>query len=644
MIKYIIENKNVGGIRMHDVELEKYLFHQGTNFCAYEFLGCSVEKRGDKLLYVFRTYAPSAFSVGLISDFSGWEREIPFVRLEDSGVWELLYESDSSLEMQAYKFRITSEKGSVNKGDPYARLSRGSDDGASLIYTSNSFSWSDDLWLKNRKKIVSEKEGRYLSAPINIYELHFGSFMRHEDDSYLTYREMADYLPSYLKRMGYTHVEFMPLAEYPYDGSWGYQVCAFFAPTSRFGTPDDLRYLVNALHRSGIGVIIDWVPAHFPKDEWGLYEFDGTPLYEYQGKDRQESESWGTRFFDLGREEVQSFLISNALYFFREFHIDGLRVDAVASMIYLDFDRKPGEWIPAPDGSNRNIEAIAFLRKLNSAIFAEFPDVLMIAEESTAFGGITKPVHEGGLGFNLKWNMGFANDLYTYLMLDPFFRKYKHTALNFPITYAFSENFCLPISHDEVVHGKKSFIDKMYGSYEDKFLEARCALMLIMTYPGKKLMFMGTEYAQFREWDYANSLEWFMLDYPNHSYFRDYVAALNHFYLGHKELWEIDFDYSGFEWILADESSKNTVVYKRIDSDGDYLITAINFSGERQCVRAPMQEGVCLECIFDTGNFAPEDKIVAIEENNESHCANISLPRFSGGIFKISKNNNINEI
>ena len=277
---------------MREVDLDKYLFHQGTNFASYEFLGCSVEECGGSFTYVFRTWAPGAFSVGLISDFSGWDCEIPFTRLSDSGVWELRYESDVSLELCAYKFRITSARGSVNKGDPYARFSRGSDDGASLIYTSKSYKWGDKIWLQQRKKTITSKKGNYIPAPINIYELHFGSFMRHEDDSYMTYREMAEYLPTYLKRMGYTHVEFMPLAEYPYDGSWGYQVCAFYAPTSRFGTPDDLRYLIDSLHKSGIGVIIDWVPAHFPKDEWGLFEFDGTPLYEYQGKDRQESSSW----------------------------------------------------------------------------------------------------------------------------------------------------------------------------------------------------------------------------------------------------------------------------------------------------------------------------------------------------------------
>lgn len=626
---------------MSDISMASYLFHQGTNFYSYDFLGCSVESIDGGYCYTFRTWAPGALSVGLISDFSGWDREIPFTRITEKGIWELKYTSDRSLELMAYKFRITSKSGTVNKGDPYAVYSRGSDDGASVIFTAKEFRWGDKRWLSHRKNTVTHNGKSYIPAPINIYEMHFASFARHEDGSYYTYREMAKILPSYLKRMGYTHVEFLPLAEYPFDGSWGYQVCAFYAVTCRFGTPDDFKFLVDTLHRSGIGVILDWVPAHFPKDEWGLYNFDGSPLYEYQGQDRQESRSWGTRFFDLGREEIQSFLISNALYFFREFHIDGLRVDAVASMIYLDFDRMPGEWIPAPDGSNKNYEAVAFLRKLNLAIFEEFPDALMIAEESASFGGITHPVSEGGLGFNLKWNMGFANDFYDYLQLDPLYRKYKHSALNFPLTYAFSENYCLPISHDEVVHGKKSFIDKMFGSYENKFLQARCSLMLIMTYPGKKLMFMGTEYAQFREWDFADSLEWFMLDYPNHKYFRDYVSALNNFYLSSPALWERDFIMEGFEWILPDESSKNVVVYKRIDNNEDYLIVAINFSGDYQTVRARTEEGVALSALFDTGNVDEIYKRVPVSENDGKFEANITLPAFSGIIFGLKKEENI---
>ncbi len=623
---------------MSNVDLGSYYFHQGTNFRAYEYLGCSLNIVDGKYEYTFRTWAPGARSVGLVSDFSGWNRSIHFTRITDNGVWELKYVSDHSLELQPYKFRIRSKSGTHDKGDPYARFSRGGADGASLIFTNKDFKWEDKRWLEHRKKTISSDGKYYISSPLNIYEMHMGSFMRHEEDNrYYSYRELADILPSYLKKLGYTHVEFLPLQEHPFDGSWGYQVCAFYAPTSRFGTPDDLRHLINSLHKAGIGVIMDWVPAHFPKDEWGLYEFDGSPLYEYQGKDRMESRSWGTRFFDLGREEIQSFLISNALYFFREFHIDGLRVDAVASMIYLDYDREPGEWHPNYLGTNENLEATAFLRKLNIAIYGEFPDALMIAEESTSFGGITHPVSMGGLGFNMKWNMGWANDFYAYVKTDPIYRKYHHKALNFPIMYAFSEKYCMPISHDEVVHGKGSFVNKMFGSVEDKFAQARTSLMLMMTYPGKKMLFMGTEFAQFREWDFDNSLEWFMLEYPNHKAFREYVASLNSFYLKHSELWDIDFDEDGFRWLLADEADKNLVAYRRLNRKGEYLIVVLNFSGSEQHITIPTERGARLEVQFDTGRVGEAEKSLPIIKSGDSYHADIKIPGFSGAIYKLYK-------
>lgn len=629
---------------MSNTDIGSYLFHQGTNYHSYEFLGCSLNMVDGKYEYTFRTWAPNAKSVGLVSDFSGWNKSVPFSRLTDNGIWELKYLSEHSLELQPYKFRIRGKNGTHDKGDPYARFCRGGSDGASLIFTDTSFKWEDKRWLNHRKKTICNSGGHYMSTPLNIYEMHMGSFMRHEEDNrYYSYSELADILPSYLKQLGYTHVEFLPLQEHPFDGSWGYQVCAFYAPTSRFGTPNEFRHLINSLHKSGIGVIMDWVPAHFPKDEWGLYEFDGKPLYEYQGKDRMESRSWGTRFFDLGREEIQSFLISNALYFFREFHIDGLRVDAVASMIYLDYDRMPGEWHPNHLGTNENLEATAFLRKLNTAIYGEFPDALMIAEESTSFGGITHPVSDGGLGFNMKWNMGWANDFYDYVQTDPLYRKYHHKALNFPLMYAFNEKYCMPISHDEVVHGKLSFVNKMFGSLEDKFWQARTSLMLMMTYPGKKMLFMGTEYAQFREWDYDNSLEWFMLDYPNHKQFREYVAALNSFYLGHSELWDIDFDEEGFRWLLADEADKNVVAYQRVNLKGQYLTVLLNFSGCEQRVTIPTEKGLRLESVFDTGNLSEEQRSAKIYTVNGQHYADIVLSPFSGVIYKkVIKNKKIN--
>ncbi len=609
---------------MSNSDQSAYYFHQGTNYRSYEYLGCTVVESADEYRYTFRVWAPSANSVGVVGDFCGWEAPIEMHRITNKGVWETTVVTREKLDGRVYKYRIRNGARVFLKGDPYASFSRGRDDGASIIYHS-SFYWTDDLWLKHRSDIAALKKGSF-SLPINIYELHFGSFLRHSSDNrYLSYRELADQLIPYLKYMGYTHVELLPLTEFPFDGSWGYQVCAFFAPTSRFGTPDDFRYFVNALHMNGIGVIMDWVPAHFPKDEWGLYEFDGTPLYEYQGLDRQESETWGTRFFDLGREEVQSFLISSAALFLREFHVDGLRVDAVASMIYLDYDRKDGEWIPNSYGGKENLEAIAFLRKLNTHVRDEFPDVLMIAEESGSFGGITASAEEGGLGFDLKWNMGFSNDLFNYVSTDPVYRKYKHKALNFPIMYAFSERYVLPISHDEVVHGKKSFLDKMNGSYEDKFSQFRSTLLLMMTYPGKKLLFMGCEFGQFREWDYENSLEWFMLDYPAHKALREYTASLNRFYLEHKELWDLDFDPSGFMWFLADEADKNSIVYSRLDSEGSELTVAVNFSGvsQRLAIKSEM-----LVPIFDTG-IAPN-----ITRCDLEGIVEIELPAFSGAIFK----------
>lgn len=620
---------------MSNTDIGSYLFHQGTNYHAYEFLGCSLLMKDGKYEYTFRTWAPNAKSVGLVSDFTGWTYAVPFSRVTDKGVWELKYLSDCSLELRPYKFRIESNKGYQDKGDPYARFSRGGSDGASLIFTDTSFKWEDKRWMSHRKKAISSDGKYYISSPINIYEMHMGSWMRHEEDNrYYSYSELADILPSYLKKMGYTHVEFLPLQEHPFDGSWGYQVCAFYAPTSRFGTPNEFRHLINSLHKAGIGVIMDWVPAHFPKDSWGLYEFDGSPLYEYQGKDRMESRSWGTRFFDLGREEIQSFLVSNALYFFREFHIDGLRVDAVASMIYLDYDRMPGEWHPNHLGTNENLEATAFLRKLNTAIYSEFPDALMIAEESTSFAGITKPVSMGGIGFNMKWNMGWANDFYRYVQTDPIYRKYHHTALNFPLMYAFTEQYCMPISHDEVVHGKLSFINKMFGSHEDKFRQARTSLMLMMTYPGKKMLFMGTEYAQFREWDYDNSLEWFMLDYPDHMHFREYVASLNAFYLDHSELWEIDFVEDGWKWLLPDEADKNLVAFKRLNKKGKELIVVLNFSGSTQQATLPCKKGIRLESVFDTGDLSPEQRSVKILKSGDEYRAEVVVTPFSGVIFK----------
>ncbi len=575
-----------------DESLPAYFFHQGTNDTVYRFLGVHLTKNDGVFEYTFRVWAPNAVKICLFSDFTDWEVGVPFEKITDEGVWRLTITSDESLNGQFYKFGVTGQNGVMHmKADPYAFHSETMKKTASIVYDGSDFVWTDAEWLKHRKNTVcpvqrgfKPKVNHFYSAPLNIYEVHLGSWRTldgkctTDGEHYLGYRELADKLAPYLADMGYTHIELLPIMEHPFDGSWGYQVCGYYAPTSRFGTPDDFRYFVNKLHSAGIGVILDWVPAHFPRDEHGLFEFDGQPLYEYQGWDRMDNKNWGTRYFDVGRPEVQSFLVSNAMFWLREFHIDGLRIDAVASMLYLDFDKAPGEWIPNSDGGNRNPEAIAFFRKLNTTVFGEFPDALMIAEESTDWPMITKPVYNGGLGFNFKWNMGFANDMYDYVATDPYYRKHKHDRLTFPLMYAFNENYILPVSHDEVVHGKKSLVDKMFGEYDKKFSGMRTFLLYMMTLPGKKMLFMGTEYAQFREWDYENQLEWFMTDYPRHEEMMRFVKLLNHFYLQNSELWEIDDTWDGFEWVDADLADMNVISYKRINKKGKELFVILNFS------------------------------------------------------------------
>ncbi len=622
--------------------LAPYYFHEGTNYEAYKYLGCHVkQKKNGAYEYTFRTWAPNTVYIALVGDFCDWDEGIPMKRISDGGIWECSFESKDNYSGYKYKFKIATPYGYNLKGDPYAFHSEGGSGGASYVCLDSDFEWNDGKWLEHRKNTVLTKEGSYLPYPVNIYEVHLGSFARHDDGSYLSYRELANVLVPYVKYMGYTHVELMPVTEFPYDGSWGYQVCSFFAPTSRFGSPDDFRYFVSRMHDAGVGVILDWVPAHFPKDAWGLYEFDGRPLYEYQGKDRMESHSWGTRFFDLGRQEVQCFLISSALYWFSEFHIDGLRVDAVASMLYLDYDRMPGEWIPNIHGENKNLEASAFIQKLNSAIYERFSDVLMIAEESTAWPGVTRPVSDGGLGFNMKWNMGWANDFYKYVSTDPIYRKHHHSALNFPIMYAFNENYILPISHDEVVHGKCSLIGKMNGSYEDKFRQFRTALLLMMTYPGKKMLFMGTEFAQFSEWDYKSSLEWFMLDYDTHYQAREFVASLNRFYLESMPLWEQDFVEDGFKWIYPDLSDDNLVAYKRYALDGSELICIASFSGcDKSDLLIPVSDGEYYEYAFTTFGTGEKQEPIVVCERDGGKYFTVDVPRMSGMVLRKAKPKN----
>ena len=640
-------------------DMGAYFFHQGTNYFAYDYLGCheNVLNNGE-FEYTFRVWAPNADEISVVSDITSWDNGAKMHKISGKGVWEYKFNSPSSLIGSFYKYKITRNGVVHYKADPYAFHSQSLEKTASIIANIDGFSWNDEAWLNYRKQLFLKSENSkdsskyYYQAPMNIYEVHLASWKTRNSKStnngenYLNYKEIADELAPYVKKMGYTHIELMPVMEYPYDGSWGYQVCGYYSPSSRYGSPKDFMYFVNKMHENGIGVILDWVPAHFPKDEHGLYEFDGAPLYEYQGKDRMEHRVWGTRFFDLGREEVQSFLISNALFWMRKYHVDGLRVDAVASMLYLDYDRDPGEWIPNEDGSNRNKEAIAFFQKLNTLIFGEFNDVLMIAEESADWPNITKTVDRGGLGFNYKWNMGWANDMFDYVETDPLFRKGKHDKLTFPMMYAFNENYIYPISHDEVVHGKKSLIDKMYGDYNSKFSQMRSFMTYMMTMPGKKMTFMGTEYAQFREWDYENELEWFMLKYPRHAEMQRFIAHLNNFYLENKELWEIDNSWDGYKWIDANQSDINVISYKRIAIDGSELIIVVNFSPvTREGYRINVEKSGKYQEVLSTdeyrfgGNNILNDKpIKSAKYQNESqekqNYIEIRLPSYGAVILR----------
>ena len=549
--------------------LAEYYFHQGTNYASYEYLGARFDDK--KGIYTFRTWAPGADCVYLAADFNGWSKTHPMTRVTEGGVWSIDVAKECFSQSDIYKFIVERNGNDVYKSDPYAFYAEIPPKTASRLFDLASYKWGDATWMKYRKKVMKEP----YSLPMNIYEVHAGSWKLKADGSFYNYRELAIELASYAKSMGYTHIELMPIMEHPFDGSWGYQVSGYFAPTSRYGSPDDFKYFVDYMHSAGIGVILDWVPAHFPKDEHGIYEFDGAPLYEYQGNDRMESRGWGTRRFDVGRNEVQSFLISNALFWLKEYHVDGLRVDAVASMLYLDFDRAPGEWCPNEDGSNHCKEAVAFFQKLGGVLREQCPDALLIAEESTSWKDVTKPE---GLGFTHKWNMGWMNDVLKYIETDPLFRKHHHEKLTFSLMYAFNENFILPISHDEVVHGKKSLLDKAVGDYWQKFASTRAFLTYMMTHPGKKLHFMGNEIGQFREWDYKGQIEWFLLDYESHAKFKEFSKDLNFVYLENKSMWEVENSWSGFSWIDADNRDWSMLSYVRYDKKGNADVVIVNLT------------------------------------------------------------------
>ena len=543
-------------------------FHNTGVSDAYRFLGCHAQNRDGVDGFVFRTWAPRAQSVRVTGDFNFWNEEDLPMQPVGCGVWEAF--SRFAQPGQRYKLCIKTKDGrTVYKTDPYGNRCGVLPDTASIIEAEDGFVWHDGLYRARRRK------EKILNRPVNIYEVHAGSWKRHEDGSVLSFRELAQQLVPYVRDMGYTHIELLPVMEYPYDPSWGYQITCYYAPTHRYGAPEDLKYFIDEAHRAGIGVILDWVPAHFPKDANGLYEFDGTCCYELSDPTMNEHPDWTTRIYDYGKPEVRSFLISNACYWISQFHADGIRVDAVASMLYLDYNRP--NYKPNRFGGRENLEAIDFLRQLNAAAFQTEPAVMMIAEESTAFPLITKPDYDGGLGFLFKWNMGWMNDMLQYMSLDPLYRKGDHNALTFSMTYAFSENFILPLSHDEVVHGKCSLIGKMPGNYDDKFNNLRVLYAYQMAHPGKKLNFMGSEFAQFIEWNFKQGLDWLLLGYEKHQKMQQFVKTLNRFYLENRELWEVDTGWDGYEWIEPDDRDRSVIAFRRKDRKGRELVVVCNF-------------------------------------------------------------------
>jgi 1,4-alpha-glucan branching enzyme len=550
-----------------------YLFHEGSNYRSYRLLGAQ-ETRQDGISGIrFAVWAPNAREVRVAGNFNHWDgTHHGMHRLEKSGIWTLFIPGLAAGELYKYEI-ITAGGGKQLKADPYAFWAELRPGTASVVYNLADYDWQDGGWQKQKG------EKPLYESPVLIYEVHMGSWQRGADGQFLTYRDMADKLVDYVAGMGYTHIEFMPLGEYPFDGSWGYQATGYYAVTSRYGTPHDFMYLVDRCHAKGIGVIMDWAPSHFCKDEHGLRLFDGTSLYEYGDSRRAENYGWGTANFDLGRPEVLSFLISNALFWFDVYHIDGLRVDAVANMLYLDYGREDGQWSPNRYGGNGNLEGMNFLRKLNEAVFKYYPAAMMIAEESTAWPMVSWPTDMGGLGFNFKWNMGWMNDMLRYMAEPPIHRKWHHNLVTFSFMYAFSENFVLPLSHDEVVHGKKSLLDKMPGDYWQKFANLRAFYAYWMAHPGKKLLFMGGEFGQFIEWKYDDSLDWHLLDYPLHGMLHRYVRDLNRLYRAESPLWQIDFDWQGFEWIDCNDYSQSVITFLRKGREpDDFIIAVCNFT------------------------------------------------------------------
>lgn len=555
-------------------DFDLYLFNQGTHYDIYNKLGAHPITVGGVEGVMFAVWAPNAQRVSVIGSFNNWDGRVhPMRLLGNSGVYELFIPGLQPNDM--YKFEILTKDGSIlKKSDPYGNYAEVRPSTASVVADLNKYQWHDEKWLGEREYSNS------MSKPISIYEVHLGSWKKNGTETgYLSYRELAHDLVDYVKEMGYTHIELLPISEHPYDGSWGYQVVGYYAPTSRFGTPEDFMYFVDYCHQNSIGVILDWVPGHFPKDDHGLIKFDGSSLYEYDDPRKGEHPHWGTMIFNYGRYEVKNFLVANALFWLDKFHIDGLRVDAVASMLYLDYGKEDGEWIPNIHGGTENYEAVEFLKHMNSVVHGKYPGIMMIAEESTSWTGVSRAVDMGGLGFGFKWNMGWMNDFLVYIEKDSIHRKYHHNNLTFSMVYAYTENFILPFSHDEVVHGKNSMIGKMPGDYWQKFANLRATYGFKFGHPGKKLLFMGCEFAQFDEWNEQKSLDWHLLDYDKHREMQTYVKDLNHLYHKEATLWIKDYDYDGFEWINCSDKDESIVsFFRRGETDKDIIVFVCNFT------------------------------------------------------------------
>ena len=559
------------------------VFHTGDSVRAYDFLGAHLVNRNDKNGVVFRVWAPTARSVSVAGDFNNWNNEANYMYNIGYGVWEVFVEGVQ--EFCTYKYCIESEYGDrLMKADPYAFHAQTRPGQASVVYDIESYSWNDSEWFNKRK------ENNISSSPMNIYEIHAGSWRKYPDGNFFNYQKLADELIPYLKEMHYTHVQLMPIMEYPYDGSWGFQTTGYYAPTSRYGTPSDFMAFVDKLHGEGIGVILDWVPSNFPTDDFGLARFDGSPLYESNDPKTSKRDSWGTCLFNYARFEVTSFLVSCAMFWLDKYHIDGLRIGALSSMLYLDYGKTEGEWKPNKFGGKENLDAVDFVKRLNTAVHMYHPDVMMFAEENTSWPKLTHKIEDGGLGFDFKWNMGWMNDMLHYMSLNSMWRPFNHDSLTFSFYYAFSEKFLLPISHDEVSHGKGSLIKQMPGKYDEQFAGVRAFITYMYAHPGKKLVFMGTEIGQFDEWNHEEAIQWDLLEFEKHKKLRTFFKELNKFYLDCKPLYELDTVWKGFDWIHHDDYTNSVIAFKRTDKNGDEIVSVCNFQPIRRdeyCIGVP---------------------------------------------------------